>query len=139
MKRHALWGVAVLVALATGCGSSSKAKKAPTADEQAMDQKAAALEAKNQQLEAQLRQKESGIDAAFRKATQAESSAGLVNLGCAGVTPASAPAAGMPRSGAQHAQVGLSRKAFRMTPTFSGSRNAGGWRVSQGTCKVVPQ
>ena len=46
MKRHALWGVAALVVLATGCGSSSKAKR-PTAGEEAMEQKAAALEAKS--------------------------------------------------------------------------------------------
>ena len=138
MKRHALWGVAALVVLATGCASSSKSTK-PSAGDAAMDQKAAELEAKNQQLEAQLSQKNAAIEEAFHKATQAESSAGLVNLGCAGATPANAPAAGLPRSGAQHAQVGLSRKAFRMTPTFSATRNAGGWRVSQGSCKVVSQ
>jgi hypothetical protein len=130
--------MAALVVLATGCASSGKSTK-PGAGDASLEQKAAELEAKNQQLEAQLSQKDQTIEAAFRQATQAESSAGLVNLGCAGVTPANAPAAGMPRSGAQHAQVGLSRKAFRMQPTFSGTRNAGGWRVSQGTCKVVSQ
>ncbi len=139
MKRQALWGVAALVVLATGCGSSSKAKRPPTAGEQAMEQKAAELEAKNEQLAAQLSQKNQAVESAFHQATQAESAAGLVNLGCAGVTPANAPAQGMPRSGAPHAQVGLSRKAFRMMPTFTGTRNAGGWRVSQGTCKVVSQ
>lgn len=139
MKRHALWGVAALVVLATGCGSSSKAKRPPTAGEEAMEQKAADIEAKNQQLEAQLSQKNQAIETAFRTATQAESAAGLVNLGCAGATPANAPAPGMPRSGAPHAQVGVSRKAFRMMPTFSATRNAGGWRVSQGSCKVVSQ
>lgn len=136
MMRQTLWGVAALAVLAMGCGSSSKSRR-PTADEQSLEAKAAELEAKNRELEAQLRQKEAAIDSAFAQTTQAERSAGLVNLGCAGVTPASAPAAGMPRSGASHAQLGLARKAFRMTPGFSGSRNAGGWRVSEGNCKVV--
>lgn len=135
VKRQTWWGLAVLAALATGCASSSKART--TASEQTLEQKAAALEAKNRQLEAQLRQKEAAIDESFRKATQAESSAGLVNLGCSGVTPASEPAAGMPRSGSQHLRLGLARKAYRMNATFSGARNVGGWRVSQGTCKVV--
>jgi hypothetical protein len=135
--RQTLWGVAALAVLATGCGSSSKSKRTPTSEEQGLEAKAAELEAKNSELEAQLRQKEAAIESAFAQATQAERSAGLGNLGCAGVTPASAPAAGMPRSGAQHAQVGLARKAFRMTPGFSGSRSERGWRISQGNCKVV--
>lgn len=135
--RQALCGLAALAVLAAGCGSSSKSRRPPTAGEEAMVRRAEELEAKNRELEAQLGQKQAGFEEAFRKATQAEAAAGLVNLGCAGVTPASAPAPGMPRSGAPHAQLGLSRKAFRMLPTFSSTRNAGGWRVSQGTCKVV--
>lgn len=134
-RKTLLWGVAALGVLASGCASSSKAQKADPGAEQKADE----LEAKNRELEAQLAQKQQAIEAAFQKATQAENSAGLVNLGCAGVTPATAPAQGMPRSGAQHMQLGLARKAFRMTPTFSGARNVGGWRVSQGTCQVVPQ
>jgi hypothetical protein len=134
-KREWLWAVAALGVLATGCASSSQAQRADSGAEQ----KAAELEAKNRELEAQLAQKNQAIEAAFRQATQAENSAGLVNLGCAGVTPAAAPAPGMPRSGAQHLQLGLARKAFRMTSTFQGPRTVGGWRVSQGTCQVVPQ
>jgi hypothetical protein len=138
MKRS-MWGVAALAVLATACGSSSKSRRAPTADEKAAEGKLAQVEAKNRELEAQLRQKQAAIESAFDQTTQAERSAGLVNLGCAGVTPAAAPAPGMPRSGVPHMQLGLSRKAYRMQPSFSGSRNVGGWRVSQGTCQVVPQ
>lgn len=136
-KRQALWGLAALAVLAAGCGSSSKSRRPPAASEEGMELRAEELEEKNRELEAQLSQKQAGFEEAFRKATQAEAAAGLVNLGCVGVTPASAPAPGMPRSGTPHAQLGLSRKAFRMLPTFSGPRNVGGWRVSQGTCTVV--
>jgi hypothetical protein len=138
MKRS-MWGVAALAVLATACGSSSKARRPPTANEQAAEGKLAQVEARNRELEAQLRQKEAAIESSFHQTTQAEQSAGLVNLGCAGATPAAAPAPGMPRSGAPHLQLGLSRKAFRMQPSFSATRNVGGWRVSQANCQVVSQ
>ncbi|XXF76688.1 hypothetical protein P2318_27070 [Myxococcaceae bacterium GXIMD 01537] len=132
--RQAVGVLVALAALGMGC-SSSKAQRAP----QSVEDRADAMEAQNRALEAQIAQKNQAVEEAFRKATQAESAAGIVNLGCAGVMAAAAPAPGMPRSGAAHAQLGLARKAFRVTPSFSAARTSGGWRISQGNCQVVGQ
>jgi hypothetical protein len=68
---------------------------------------------------------------------QAEGAAGLNDLGCVGMSPASAPVQGLPQSGAVHARFQLRGQPHRMTATFSPARTSGGWRMSQGTCKVV--
>lgn len=127
--------LAALLLLAAGCASESGAKRGGgTTDARVQE-----LEARNQQLREELRGKEAQIEQSFAAATQAEAAAGLRGLDCAGVTPANAPARGMPRSGSVHSRLKLNRRAFQLAPSFSGARGTGGWRVSPGTCQVTPQ
>lgn len=129
-----------LLLLAAGCASESGAKRGGNkASDPAAGARVQELEARNQELREQLRRKEAEIEQSFSATTQAEASAGLRGLDCAGVTPASSPAAGMPRSGTVHSRLKLSRRAFQLAPSFSSARNSGGWRVSPGTCQLAPQ
>ena len=95
------------------------------------------LEARNEAIRAELSRKKAELQQSFQGMAQAEGAAGLNGLGCAGVAPANAPMQGLPQSGAVHAQFQLRGQPHRMTATFSSPRPMGGWRVSQGTCKVV--
>ena len=130
---------ALLLLLAAGCASERGAKRGGNTSDPAMNARVQELEARNQELREQLRRKEAEIEQSFSATTQAESAAGLRGLDCAGVTPASSPASGMPRSGSVHSRLKLSRRAFQMAVNFSSARNTGGWRVSPGTCQLAPQ
>jgi hypothetical protein len=127
--------LAALLLLAAGCASESGATRGGTSS----DARVQELEARNQELREELRRKQTEIEQSFTTTTQAEATAGLRGLDCAGVTAASAPAKGMPRSGTVHSQVKLSHRAYQMTPSFSAARNAGGWKVSPGSCQVTPR
>ncbi len=131
--------LAALLLLAAGCASESGAKRGGSAGNTAPDARVRELEARNQELREQLRRKEAEIEQSFSAATQAEAAAGLRGLDCAGVTPASAPARGMPRSGTVHSRLKLQRRAFQLSPSFSAARSTGGWKVSQGNCQVSSQ
>lgn len=122
-----------MLLLAAGCASESGATRGGS------DARVQELEARNQELREELRRRQAEIEQSFATTTQAESSAGLRGLDCAGVTAASAPAKGMPRSGTVHSKVKLSHGAYQMTPTYSASRSAGGWKVSPANCQVAPQ
>jgi hypothetical protein len=122
-----------LLLLASGCSSDNASRRGGSA----VDARSEELEARNQALREELRQKEAQIEQSFRSATQAESAAGLQGLGCAAVMPAKAAPKGLPRSGDVHARLGLAHKSYRMTATFSPARTAGGWRVAQGNCQVA--
>lgn len=127
--------LAALLLLAAGCASESGATRGGGA----ADPRVQELEARNQALREELRRKQAEIEQSFSTTTQAEATAGLRGLECAGVTAASTPAKGMPRSGTVHSRVKLSHRAFQMTPSYSSARNAGGWKVSPGNCQVSPQ
>jgi hypothetical protein len=126
--------LAALLLLAAGCASESGAKRGGGTDARVQE-----LEARNQELREELRRKEAQLEQSFSATTQAEAAAGLRGLDCAGVMSASAPARGMPRSGTVHSKLKLNRRAFQLAPSFSTARNAGGWKVSPGTCQVSPQ
>ncbi|MBZ4421779.1 hypothetical protein [Myxococcus sp. RHSTA-1-4] len=128
--------LAALLLLAAGCASESGAKRGGGTEADARVQE---LEARNQELREELRRKEAEIEQSFAATTQAEASAGLRGLDCAGVTSASAPARGMPRSGSVHSKLKLNHRAFQLAPSFSSARSTGGWKVSQGNCQVTPQ
>jgi outer membrane murein-binding lipoprotein Lpp len=132
------WGLVALALLAAGCSSRSKAKRPMTEEDRRLDARAQEVEAKNRELAAQLQQREAQIELAFSETTRAENAAGMTDLGCSGLTPAQAPARGMPRPGVEHVRVQLRRKLIRMTPNFS-TRSVGGWRQFQGGCQVVTQ
>lgn len=102
-----------------------------------MAQRAQDLETRNEAMRSELSRKQAELQQSFQSMAQAENAAGLGSLGCAGVTPANAQMPGLPRSGAVHAQFNLRGQPYRMTTTFAQPRPAGGWRVAQGTCKVV--
>jgi hypothetical protein len=102
-----------------------------------VEQRTAELEARNEEARAEFQRKQAELRQAFSTATQAEDAAGLRGLGCTGVTPAAAPAQGLPRSGATQSRFTLRQQPYRVTATFAAPRTASGWRVSQGTCKVV--
>ncbi|MCY1020617.1 hypothetical protein [Pyxidicoccus sp. MSG2] len=127
--------LAALLLLAAGCASESGATRGGNTSDAAVQE----LEARNQALREELRRKQAEIEQSFAATTQAEAAAGLRGLDCAGVTAASAPAKGMPRSGTVHSKVKLSHRAFQMTPSFSAARTNGGWKVSPGNCQVSPQ
>lgn len=127
--------LAALLLLAAGCASESGATRGGGS----ADSRVQEMEARNQALREELRRKQAEIEQSFSATTQAEDAAGLRGLECAGVTPASTPAKGMPRSGTVHSRVRLSHGAFQMTPSFSAARNAGGWKVSSGNCQVSRQ
>ncbi|NMO20883.1 hypothetical protein HPC49_36705 [Pyxidicoccus fallax] len=121
--------------LATGCASESGAKRGGGSS----DARVQELEARNAELREELRRKEAEIEQSFAATTQAEAAAGLRSLDCAGVTPASSPARGMPRSGAVHSKLKLNHRALQLAPSFSGARTTGGWKVSPGNCQVSSQ
>jgi uncharacterized small protein (DUF1192 family) len=99
----------------------------------------AELEARNAAMQEELSRKQVELSQSFQRMAQAEGAAGLNNLGCVGVAPANAQMQGLPRSGAVHARFLLKSQPHQLTATFSAPRNSGGWRISQGTCKVVRQ
>ncbi len=127
--------VPVLALCAAGCASGRRASRAPSGS--ATEQRAQDLEARNEAMREELSRKKAELQQSFQTMAQAEGAAGLGSLGCAGVAPANAQMQGLPRSGAVHAQFSLRGQPYRMTATFSAPRPAGGWRVSQGTCRVV--
>lgn len=116
----------VLALCAAGCASGKSA------------QRAAELEARNTQMQSELSAKQAELVKSFQTVSQAEAAAGLNNLACAGVSPASAQVPGLPRSGAEHARFSLRGQPYRMVATFSASRTQGAWRLAPGTCKVGP-
>jgi hypothetical protein len=127
--------VAVLVLCAAGCASSRKGARASSGS--ATEQRAGSLEARNEELQAELSRKQAELRQSFQTMAQAESAAGLNDLGCVGVAPVHAQVQGLPRSGAVHARFNLRGQPYRMMATFSAPRTSGPWRVSQGTCTVV--
>jgi hypothetical protein len=127
-------GLLAALLLAAGCASDGGATRGGGSDARVQE-----LEARNQELREELRRKQAEIEQAFSSTTQAEAAAGLGGLECAGVTPASTPAKGMPRSGTVHSRVKLSHGAFQMTPAFSAARTTNGWKVSPGNCQVASQ
>ncbi len=127
--------VPVLALCVAGCASSRRGSRASSGS--ATEQRAQELEARNDAMRQELSRKKAELQQSFQTMAQAEGSAGLGSLGCAGVAPANAPMQGLPRSGAVHAQFNLRGQSYRMTTTFSAPRPVGGWRVSQGTCRVV--
>lgn len=125
----------VLALCAAGCASGrSGARSSPGS---ATEQRAEELEARNEALRAELSRKKAELQQSFQVMAQAEGAAGLGNLGCAGLAPANAQVQGLPRTGAIHARFQLRGQPHHMKATFSSPRPVGGWRVSQGTCKVV--
>jgi hypothetical protein len=131
--------VPVLVLCAAGCASTKSrrgAREAPSAGEQGLEQRAEEAEARVREQREVLRRKEEELRQSFQAMARAESAAGLGNLGCALVMPASEQMPGVPRSGAVYARFNLRRQPYRMTASFAAPRASGGWRVSQGTCQV---
>ena len=131
MARRGWWSVLALCV--AGCASDKGASRGSSTEQRAQE-----LEARNAQMQEDIRRQEAELQRSFQALTQAEAAAGLNNLACVGVAPASAQVPGLPRSGAVHAQFQVRGQAYRMTATFSAPRNAGGWRLSQGTCRVGP-
>lgn len=127
----------VLALCVAGCASKRSAARSPS--DPATEQRAEALEARNAELRAEVDRKRAELQQSYQVMAQAEGAAGLNNLGCAGVAPANAQAPGLPQSGAVHARFLLRGQPHHMTVTFAPPRTLGGWRVSQGTCKVVRQ
>lgn len=125
----------VLALCAAGCASGRSSAR--SSSNPATEQRIQELEARNEALRAELSRKKAELRQSFQVMAQVEGAAGLNNLGCAGVAPANAQVRGLPRSGAVHAQFQLRGQPHRMTATFSSARPVGGWRVAQGTCKVV--
>ncbi len=125
----------VLALCAAGCASGRSGARASSGS--ATAQQAEELEARNEALRAELSRKQAELQQSYQAMAQAEGAAGLNNLGCAGVAPANAQVQGLPQSGAIHARFQLRGQPHRMTVTFSPARTSGGWRMSQGTCKVV--
>ncbi|HEX5745955.1 MAG TPA: hypothetical protein VFZ09_06910 [Archangium sp.] len=125
----------VLALCAAGCASSRSGARASSGS--ATERRANELEARNAELRAELERKRAELQQSYQVMAQAESAAGLNNLACAGVAPASAQVPGLPQSGAVHARFQLRGQPYSMTATFSAPRKAGEWRVSQGTCRVV--
>jgi hypothetical protein len=125
----------VLALCAAGCASGRSGSRSSSGS--ATAQRAEELEARNEALQAELSRKQAELQQSFQTMAQAEGAAGLNNLGCAGVAPANAQVQGLPQSGAVHARFMLRGQPHRMTATFSAPRAVGGWRVSQGSCKVV--
>ncbi|MCY1081238.1 hypothetical protein [Archangium lansingense] len=125
----------VLALCAAGCASGRSGSRASSGS--SAEQRAEALEARNEELRAELSRKKAELQQSFQGVTQVEGAAGLNNLGCVGVAPTNAQVQGLPRSGAIHAQFQLRGQPHRMTATFSSPRTVGGWRVAQGNCKVV--
>lgn len=132
-SRWCLWPVLALCA--AGCASGKGASRSSGSS---TEQRAAELEARNAQMQAELSAKQTELVKFYQTVSQAEGSAGLSNLACVGVSPASAPVQGLPRSGAEHARFALRGQAYRMMATFSSSRTQGAWRLAPGTCKVGP-
>lgn len=132
-SRWCLWPALALYA--AGCASGRSASR--SSSDPAAEQRIAEIEARNKELQAELSRKTAELQQSFQAMSQAESAAGLNNLGCVGVSPANAQVQGLPRSGAVHAQFQLRGQLYRMTTTFAAPRTAGAWRLSQGTCKVV--
>ncbi|PTL81910.1 hypothetical protein DAT35_19005 [Vitiosangium sp. GDMCC 1.1324] len=124
----------VLALCAAGCASGRGASRSSGSS---TEQRVEALEARNQELQAELSRKTAELQQSFQVMAQAEGAAGLNNLACVGVAPANAQVQGLPRSGAVHAQFSVRGQPNRMTVTYSAPRTAGGWRLSQGSCKVV--
>ena len=122
-----------LLLVASGCSSGNASRRGGGS----LEARAEELEENNRALREQIRQKDAEVEQAFAAATQAENAAGMQNLGCAAVMPAKAAPKGLPRSGEVHARLGVAHQSYRMTATFSAPRNAGNWRVAQGTCKVA--
>jgi hypothetical protein len=137
MKTLHVWCLCVLVLGLAGCASKRRSARASTPSDPAAEQQAAEMEAKTQELRAELSRKRSELQQSFSAATEAENAAGLRGLGCALVSPAAAAAPVLPRPGSTHAQFTLRRQPYRMTAAFSTPRTTGGWRVVQGTCTVV--
>jgi hypothetical protein len=125
----------VLTLCAAGCASSRGARSSSSGS--ATERRAEELEARNAAMQQELSRKQVELSQSFQKVVQAESAAGLNNLGCVGLAPANAQLQGLPRSGAVHARFLLKSQPHQMTATFSAPRTSGAWRISQGTCKVV--
>ncbi|ATB27534.1 hypothetical protein MEBOL_000977 [Melittangium boletus DSM 14713] len=128
--------LSVFLLCAVGCASGKTASRGASGS--ATERRAAELESRNEELRAELSRKQAELRQSFQVTAQAESAAGLNNLGCVGVAPARAQVQGLPRSGAVHSQFMLRGQPYRMTATFSSPRTVGEWRSSQGTCKVTP-
>ena len=133
MARWYWWPVLALCAAGCASGRSSARSSSGSSTEQRVQE----MEARNEALRAELSRKQAELQQSFQVMAQVEGAAGLNNLGCAGVAQANAQVQGLPRSSAVHAQFQLRGQPHRMTATFSSARPVGGWRVSQGTCKVV--
>ena len=103
-----------------------------------MERRTAELEARNGELRAEVERQRAALLQSFPEVSQAESTAGLNGLACVGVSPASAPVPGLPQSGAVYGRFGLRGQPYRQTATFAAPRTSGGWRLSQGTCRVGP-
>jgi hypothetical protein len=125
----------VLALCAAGCASSRGARASSSGS--ATEQRVQELEARNEAMQQELSRKQVELSQSFQRMGQAEGAAGLTNLGCVGVAPANAQLPGLPRSGAVHARFLLKSQPHQVTITFAAPRNSGGWRMSQGTCKVV--
>ena len=125
----------VLALCAAGCASGRSGARSSSGP--ATENRAELLEARNAELRAELDRKRAELQQSYQAMAQAEGAAGLNNLGCAGVAPANAQVQGLPQSGAVHARFQLRGQPHHMTATFSAPRKVGGWRVSQGTCRVV--
>ncbi len=126
----------MLALCAAGC-ASSKGARSSSSGGSATEQRAQELEARNSAMQQELSRKQVELSQSFQAMARAESAAGLNNLGCVGVAPANAQVQGLPRSGAVHARFLLKSQPHQVTVTFSPARNSGGWRMSQGTCRVV--
>lgn len=125
----------VLALCAAGCASSRGARSSSSGS--ATEQRANELEARNEAMQQELNRKQVELSQSFQAMAQAEGAAGLNGLGCVGLAPANAQLQGLPRSGAVHARFLLKSQPHQVTVTFSAPRTSAGWRMSQGTCKVV--
>lgn len=124
-----------LALCAAGCASGRPARPADPRAQSRAEQ----AEARTEALRAELRQKQAALQQSFSELARAEAAAGLSGFSCAGATPASAPAPGLPRSGAPHLRFTFRQQPYQAPVNFSSPRTSGGWRVAPATCEVRPQ
>jgi hypothetical protein len=129
--RH-LW--LALALCAAGCAS----RPARPAGVQA-GRRADEAEARTEAMSAELRQKQAALQQSFAELARAEAAAGLSGFSCAGATPASTPAPGLPRSGAPHLSFTFRQQAYQVPVNFSSPRSSGGWRIAPANCEVRPR
>lgn len=134
-QRH-MW--LALTLCVVGCASGRSARPARPADVQG-ERRADEAEARTEALRAELRQKQAALQQTFSELAQAEAAAGLSGFTCAGATPASALAPGLPRSGAAHLRFTFRGQAYQVPANFSSPRSSGGWRMAPATCQVRAQ